>query len=81
MGHMISSDGINIDSDTGEAVRSWHVPNDKRQLRSFLGLYTYYRRVVRVVSYKYNVTFCLVRSVSNSIRHFELGFVCRLSRK
>jgi hypothetical protein len=43
--HRISL-GCNSDIDKLEAVKSWPRPNDKHQLRSFLGLCTYYRRFI-----------------------------------
>lgn len=29
-----------------EEIKEWPVPKDKQEIRSFLGLYTYYRRFV-----------------------------------
>jgi hypothetical protein len=46
LGHIVSPSGITTDPEKMEAVKSWPRPNDKHQLRSFLGLCTYYRRFI-----------------------------------
>lgn len=47
LGHVITGDGIKTDAEKTSTVRNWPVPRDKKELRSFLGLCTYYRRFVR----------------------------------
>ena len=46
-GHIISSSGIATDPSKIEAIRSWNIPTNLHDLRSFLGLANYYRRYVR----------------------------------
>lgn len=47
LGHMISGDGIETDPDKTESIRTWPQPTNKTELRSFLGLATYYRKFVK----------------------------------
>src|SRR3978361_1159279 len=46
LGHVVSPEGIHTDQRKIQAVRDWPRPQDKHELRSFLGLCTYYRRFV-----------------------------------
>jgi hypothetical protein len=41
--HIVSPSKVTTNTDKLEAVKSWLRTNDKRHLRSILGLYTYYR--------------------------------------
>ena len=46
LGHVVSSEGVSVDPEKVAAIREWPVPKDKHDVRSFLGLCTYYRRYV-----------------------------------
>ena len=47
LGHIVSEDGIETDPEKIEAVANWPIPECVRDLRSFIGLCSYYCRFVR----------------------------------
>lgn len=47
LGHVISKDGVSVDIEKTEKVRSFPTPTTQKQLKSFLGLCNYYRRFVK----------------------------------
>ncbi|GFQ93609.1 retrovirus-related Pol polyprotein from transposon 17.6, partial [Trichonephila clavata] len=47
LGHIISADGVRTDPQKVSAVKDWRRPKNVHELRSFLGLRTYYRRFVK----------------------------------
>jgi hypothetical protein len=46
LGHVVSKQGVQPNSDKIDVVKSWPTPFNKKQLRYFLGLATYYRRFI-----------------------------------
>ena len=46
LGHVVSKNGISPDPDKVNAVMSWPIPTSPTELKSFLGLCSYYRRFI-----------------------------------
>ena len=47
LGHIVGSDGIKVDPAKIKVVTEWPVPVNPRDVRSFLGLATYFRRFIQ----------------------------------
>ena len=47
LGHVVSQEGVSTDPDKIAAIKDWPVPSNTKDLRSFLGLCSYYRRYVK----------------------------------
>ena len=46
LGHLISPDGISCDPEKVRAIKEWPQPSDKTEVKAFLGLIGYYRKLV-----------------------------------
>ena len=46
LGHIISEEGISMDTEKIEAIMNWPNPRNVTDVRSFMGLVGYYRRFI-----------------------------------
>ena len=46
LGHVVSEEGVSCDPEKTDAIDNWPTPDSETKLRSFLGLASYYRRMV-----------------------------------
>ena len=46
LGHIISEEGVSTDPKKTECIRNWPIPSTVKEVRSFLGFCSYYRRFI-----------------------------------
>jgi hypothetical protein len=47
LGHILTAEGVAVDSEKVEAVSNWQQPTNVSEIRSFLGLAGYYWRLLK----------------------------------
>ena len=46
MGHIVSKAGISTDPKKTQAIKDWPIPDTVTDVKSFLGVFNYYRRFI-----------------------------------
>ena len=67
LGHIITSEGVTVDSEKVEAVAKFPLPKDEHELRSYLGLCGYYRRFIRGYSHTAAPLFDMLKKVEDFV--------------
>ena len=75
LGHIVSAEGIRVDPVKIEAIVNWKPPRNVTEVRSFLGLASYYRRFVQGFSV---IAFSLTRLLRKGVK-FEWDDKCQSS--
>lgn len=63
LGHVISERGITTDPEKISSIKDWPIPRTKKQVRSFLGFCSYYRKFVKGFSLIAKPLFSLTENV------------------
>ena len=71
LGHVLSEAGIEVQEDKVAAVRDWTTPRNLSELRSFLGLCSYYRRFIPGFAERRRTTACFTAEACSV--HLDLG--------
>ena len=66
LGHIVSENGISTDPEKVNAVSEWKIPTSLKQLKSFLGLASYYRRFIKSFSQVASPLYNLSKKCVNS---------------
>ena len=67
LGHVISEEGVALDPDKVRVVKEWSTPTNRVEIRSFIGLASYYRKFVK--------GFAMIANPLNELLSVEGDFV------
>ena len=73
LGHIVTNEGVAVDSVKVEKVRNWPIPQSARDVQQFLGLANYYRRFVE----SFSTTARPLHHLTEKSVHFEWTSECQ----
>jgi hypothetical protein len=73
LGHLISQNGISIDPERVQALKSLKLPSTRKELESFLGMINYCCRFLQGVSLETKYLYGLIKKNANT----DFGTLCR----
>ena len=72
LGHVVTKEGISMDPEKIRAIEDWPVPKDVTDVRSFMGITSYYRRFIECFSNIENT----ITSLQNKGNKFDWNSKC-----
>jgi hypothetical protein len=73
LGHIISEEGIAVDPEKIEAIKGWKTPKNVIEVKSFMGLASYYKRFI--------VGFSRIAHSITSLQRKGVKFQCTKERE
>lgn len=72
LGHIVSEEGVATDPSKIEAIKHWPIPRSVKEVRSFLGLCSYYRKFI----YKFSDIARPLHKLTEKNKRFEWNEDC-----
>ena len=75
LGHVVGRNGIQCDPKKVEAVREWRVPTSVTEVKSFMGLSSYYRKFIK----DFSKTAEPLNSLTKKVQEFDWTDKCQMA--